>query len=248
MSRRTGQNGHIEKSGKWYVVRWWMDVPGQEKRTHPRARICPISGPGSLSASERKRRAREISAESGADTVEYFNEVVPQQKAGIVTFKEQSSHWLKRIRNRKRKPIAPSTIEEWERILTKRINPQIGDCPISDVNNTVLKKLVATMVKEGLSAKTIDNYVQVPKMVVASVTDKDGNKVYPRTWNHDFIDLPLVEKEKQNTPTFSAEVMTGLALWKSPPERMIFVLCGAAGLRIGEALGIEIDKHISPDF
>jgi hypothetical protein len=30
MSRRTGQSGHIEASGKWWVVRWWMDVPGQE--------------------------------------------------------------------------------------------------------------------------------------------------------------------------------------------------------------------------
>ena len=29
---------------------------------------------------------------------------------------------------------------------------------------------------------------------------------------------------------------------------MVFILCGATGLRIGEALGIEIDKHISPDF
>lgn len=29
---------------------------------------------------------------------------------------------------------------------------------------------------------------------------------------------------------------------------MIFVLCGAGGFRVGEALGIEIDKHISPDF
>src|ERR1039457_5288913 len=28
----------------------------------------------------------------------------------------------------------------------------------------------------------------------------------------------------------------------------VFILCGAAGLRIGEALGLEIDKHISPDF
>ena len=26
------------------------------------------------------------------------------------------------------------------------------------------------------------------------------------------------------------------------------VVCGAAGLRIGEVLGIEIDKHISPDY
>jgi hypothetical protein len=29
---------------------------------------------------------------------------------------------------------------------------------------------------------------------------------------------------------------------------MIFILCGAAGLRIGEALGIEINKHVPPDF
>ncbi len=29
---------------------------------------------------------------------------------------------------------------------------------------------------------------------------------------------------------------------------MLFILCGSAGLRIGEALGIEIDKHISSDF
>ena len=29
---------------------------------------------------------------------------------------------------------------------------------------------------------------------------------------------------------------------------MVFILCGAAGLRIGEALGLEIGKHISEDF
>jgi len=58
----------------------------------------------------------------------------------------------------------------------------------------------------------------------------------------------VVEKDKQNTPSFSAEVLTGLARWKKPRERLIFILCGAAGLRIGEVLGIEIDKHISPDF
>ena len=57
-----------------------------------------------------------------------------------------------------------------------------------------------------------------------------------------------VEEEKQNTPTFSSEVMTGLASWKKKREQMIFILCGAAGLRIGEALGIEINKHVSHDF
>src|SRR5260370_33294119 len=105
------------------------------------------------------------------------------------------------------------------------------------------------MSEAGLSPKTIsDNYVPVVKMVVASAIDEEGEEIRPRTWNNAFIDLPVVEKDKQNTPSFSMEVMSGLARWKKPRERMIFILCGAAGLRIGEVLGIEIDKHISPDF
>ncbi|MGD0414572.1 MAG: hypothetical protein ABSA80_04400 [Terriglobales bacterium] len=150
--------------------------------------MCPISGVGKLSAPERKRRAREIIAESGADTVEHFNKVVGQQKKDCVTFKQQSLIWLEHLRTRKRKPVEPGTIDEWERILNKDINPEIGDYPISNVNNGVLKKLVALMVDKGLSGKTIENYLQVPKMVVASVVDDDGNQVYPRKWNHEFMD------------------------------------------------------------
>lgn len=99
-----------------------------------------------------------------------------------------------------------------------------------------------------LSPKSIENYAQVVKMVVASAVDKEGEQIYPRKWNHEFVDMPLVEKTKQNTPCFSSDVMTGLAAWKFKRERLLFILCGAAGLRIGEALGLEIDKHISPDF
>jgi len=247
MSRRTGQNGHIESSGKWWVVRWWTDVPGQEERRHMRAKICPISGPGWLSKSERERRAREIIAESGADTVEHFNQVV-KQSCGV-PFREQANWWLNHIQRRKRKPLAPATLELWKGCLDNWINPNIGDLPLCEVNNSVLKTLVAKMSEGGLSPKTIsDNYVPVVKMVVASAVDEQGEEIYPRKWNNEFIDLPVVEKDKQNTPSFSAEVMTGLARWKKPRERMIFVLCGAAGLRIGEVLGIEIDKHVAPDF
>jgi Phage integrase family len=246
MSRRTGQNGHLERSGKWWVVRWWMDVAGQEERVHERARVCPITGPGSLTQSARERRAREIIAESGADTEEHFNKVVKQHNG--VTFREQAVVWIKRMKARKRKPLAVSTLENWEGCLRVWLNPQIGNLPLSEVNNSALKRLVAKMSKGGLSAKTIDNYAQVVKMVVASAVDKEGEEIYPRKWNHEFIDMPIVDKAKQNTPSFSSEVMSGLANWKEERERMVFILCGATGLRIGEALGLEIDKHISPDF
>ena len=176
MSRRTGQDGYIEASGKWWVVRWWMDVAGQEARKHMRAKICPISGPGHLSKSQRERRAREIIAESGADTLEHFDEVVRQAQG--VTFREQTKWWLDHVQRRKRKPIAPATLELWEGCLEKWINPNIGDLPLSEVNNSALKALVAKMSDSGLSPKTITgNYVPVVKMVVASAVDKQGEQI-----------------------------------------------------------------------
>src|ERR1700733_16186058 len=87
MSRRSGQNGCIQKDGNWYVVRFWKDVAGQEKRQRVRERICPISGPGKLSASERERKAKEVIAASGADSVEHFEKVV--QSLHGTTFREQ---------------------------------------------------------------------------------------------------------------------------------------------------------------
>jgi integrase len=221
-------------------------VPGQEERSHKRAKICPVSGKGCLSRSARTRRAREIIAESGGDTVEYFNKVVKQETA--TTFQKQAASWLELMRTRKRKPVAPSTIDDWERILRNWLNPNLGSLPLSEVNNAAVKGLVAVMSGAGLSPKTIDNYAGVVKMVVASAVDQEGEEIYPRKWNHQFIDMPIVERSKQNTPCFSREVMTGLAGWKKPRERMLFILCGALGLRIGEALGIEIDKHIASDF
>jgi integrase len=199
-----------------------------------------------LSKSERTRRAREIIAESGADTIEYFNKVV--QPEAVWTFSEQASCWLTSARTRQRKPVAPSTLEDWERILKNWLNPHLGALPLSEVNNGAMKKLVAVMFKAGLSAKTIETYTGVAKMVVGSAVNSEGEQLYPRKWNHEFIDLPIVEQSKQNTPSFSSEVMTGLASWEKPRERMLFILCGAAGLRIGEALGLELDKHISSDF
>jgi hypothetical protein len=127
-----------------------------------------------LSKSARERRAREIIAGSGADTEEHFNKVV-KQEIGI-TFREQAMLWIEQVKTRKRKPIALSTLELWDGCLRNWLNPQIGELPLSEINNAALKGLVATMSKGGLSPKTIDNYAQVVKMVVASAVDKEKER------------------------------------------------------------------------
>ncbi len=177
MSRRSGQvqTGCIQKDGNWYVVRYWQDVAGQGRRQRVREKICPLSGPGKLSASERQRKAKEIIAASGANSVEH------RQSAHSVTFQEQAVTWLNQIKNRKRKPLAPSTVENWEGHLEKWINPNIGDMPLESVNNLAMKNLVANMVaSEKLGPKSIVNYTQVVKMVVASAVSGEGEQLYPR--------------------------------------------------------------------
>jgi integrase len=246
MSRRSGQNGCIQKDGNWYVVRFWKDVEGQEKRQRVREKICPISGSGKLSASERERKAKEIIAASGADSVEHFEKVV--QSLHAITFREQATIWLNQVKNRKRKPIAPSTVENWESHLEKWINPNIGDMPLDAVNNLAMKELVAKMVASGeLGPKSIGNYTQVVKMVVASAVNEQGEPIYPRKWNHEFIDMPVVTKNEQKRPAHTGEVVTKIiAAAREEKYRTLLTLCAAGGLRLGEALGIDVN-NVSPD-
>jgi integrase len=247
MSRRTGQNGHLEPKGKYWVVRWWQDEPGQEKRIHRSAKVCPISGPGSLTKSNRVHRAREIIRSSGADTEELFNQVVRQTQA-CVTFGEQSETWYDTETTRIRKPVSTATKDWWRDILDNWLIPHLGDLPVSEVNHRTVKPLVRTMVEKELSPKTIQSYVGVIKSVVAAVVNEDGEEIYPRKWSSKLLDTPVVEESEQNKPAFTSDVMTGLAKYGHLMMRVLFILCGAAGLRIGEALGIDIAKHISSDF
>ena len=102
------------------------------------------------------------------------------------------------------------------------------------------------MVAAGLSPKTIVNYSQVVKLVVASAVNAEGNQLYPRKWNHDFIGIPLVQKEKQHRPTVTETELGEILTDVSERYRILFTLLAGTGLRIGEALGLK-GSDLSPD-
>ena len=246
LSRRTGQNGHIEASGRWFVVRFWKDVEGQEKRALVRERICPISGPGSMNRSERERRAKEIIAESQVDTAQYFNRVVKQQFG--VTFKEQSKFWLEQSQTRKRKPIRATTVPTIQAALDKWILPEIGHLPLYETAKyPAMKALVAKMNAGGLSAQTVNAYFRMAAAVIESAEDAEGNPLYPHKWDANKLDLPMVETSKQRRPSITAETMAEFARVKNPKYRMLLILAASTGCRIGELLGLEI-KDLLDDF
>jgi hypothetical protein len=114
------------------------------------------------------------------------------------------------VQKRKRKPIAPASVESWQGCLDVWILPNLGDVPVSSVGDLALKRLVEKMVEAGLSPKTVNTYSQVVKSVVASAVNEEGEQLFPRKWNHEFVDMPVVDKSKQNTPHFTSEVIAGI--------------------------------------
>ena len=240
MSRRRGQDGHIEKSGRWYVVRFWIDVSGQEKRAHRRERICPISGKGSLSASARERRAKDIIRESGADTQEYFDRMV-LSKAGI-TFRDQAKVWYEMMSSRKSKPVRPSTLLTWDGIVY-HINKSLGDSLLAALvdDQTPVRDFVQALHDNGKKPKTIRNYIQVVKSVVASAKDpKSRKRLFPIAWDDEYIDCPAVGE--QRTPSVVAQQMSLIVERAVGQYRVMFAVKAASGLRFGEILGLKIEN------
>jgi integrase len=226
-------------------VRFWTDVPGQEKRQHACERICPASGPGLLSATAQKRRAREIIAESGADTEEYFNKVVAGNK--VVTFRERAEWWLDWLQTRNNDPIPETSVSSIRSALDKWLIPNLGDLPLSDVGNGALKNLVCKM-KGQLSPKTQHTYVGFAKEIRKSLVDEEGEVVYPITWNNDFIAIPRINKRLQRRGKVSAQDVERLIESASKEwVWILYILAPATGMRIAELLAVEIEKHISPD-
>ena len=239
MSARS-QDGTLVEHGKWWRVRVRIDVPGVEARSHKSLKVALISD--RLTQAQLENKAREIIAAAGVNSEERFNQVVI---GGEVTFREQAKEYLRDAVSRNREPIRDTT--SIEGALRKWILPEIGDKPLSAVDSLTLKPLVRKMVKGGLSPRTCEKYVLYCKQIVASLQKPDGEPIYPRVWNPEVMDLPVVVYRQQKRP---AQKLDGINLLivnaKSDEQRYLFVLLASSGLRISEALALEA-KHFIND-
>jgi len=135
-----------------------VDTP--EGRKLVAERICPASGPGSLSAAQQRWKAQEIIMSKGINN----QKKIIEANLGT-TFRQQAEWFIEHARTTTRKPVAGSTIVNWQSCVDKWLNPRIGDSPLSQINNAVAKNLVSEMVAAKLSDKSISTYFGLVKMV-----------------------------------------------------------------------------------
>ncbi len=177
----------------------------------------------------------------GINSTQHFIE-----STNTMTFKRQAELWLKSLANRKRDPVEQTTIDNRRYALDKWLYPSLGEMYLADVNNLALKTLVDKMAA-SLSTASIRDYSNIVKAVVASALDENGEERFPRKWNEEFIDAPLVKHQRQ--PSTTCAGMSDILLFARGQYQVLYALLAGCGpLRAGEALGLEIDKHISEDF
>jgi len=169
---------------------------------------------------------------------DYLTKVVAQETG--TTLKARSIVWMANCKHRKRKPIKPVTLVNWQSYLDNHILTVLGSQPIVAVNNASMKQLVEVLVGKGLSPASIKNICLVVKLVKASAVDENGDELYPMKWNAEFIDAPIVDSRKQHTPSLTGGEVTEIVAAVEAEMKMLFVLAAATGLRAGELLGLEI--------
>jgi hypothetical protein len=248
LARRTYQAGSVFQKGRNKTQEWlpdvaaygrfWKDVPGSQRQRI----VIPLG----LCRTETiaKRKCWEYIEKLGIGSTQHFVE-----NTSSVTFKEQGELWLRSLAKRKRNPIEETSIESRRYALDKWIYPFLGEMYLKDVTNHALKQLVERMAtaEPPLAPATIRDYTKFVKSVVASAIDENGEPIFARKWNAAYIDAPTVKDQRQ--PSSNCAGVSDIVLFATGQYRMLYALLAGCGpLRVGEALGLEIDKHISSDF
>lgn len=156
---------------------------------------------------------------------------------GEVSFREQAKVYLQWAKTRDREPI--KDISSIEAALNKWILPEIGDLSLGAINNITIKPLVDKM-KKSLSARTVNTYVEYIQQVVASLKDGEtGEPIHRRKWDSTVMDLPVVNQRQQRRPSLKVQAVNKLVTEGKGKEQALYVLLGATGMRLSEALALK---------
>jgi integrase len=238
LARRTGQSGNVYQPahpGKWNSTapaygRFWVDIPGNPDRTRRTVSLGVCS-----TKTIARQRLRDYIQREGVNSKDAFH----QNTAPATTFAEQAEKWIAGLPTRRRKPVKPATIAGWRHSLDKWLLPLIGGVLLAEVGNATLKAVIEKMSDGGLAPKSVVNHTRVVKMVVASAVSAEGDQLYPRKWNHDFVGMPVVDQTKQDRPTVTRAEIEAFITGIIPRYKVLVALLAGTGLRIGEALGLK---------
>jgi integrase len=168
--------------------------------------------------------------------------IAPGTKQGKLTFRTLAEfalqEWKKVPVSKKRKPLAASTLEDRERIITKRLLPRFGDKEALKITPSQIKNwLEDVQDKEDLENPTVDKIRDVMNGVYQIAK---ANELIPRTEEAN----PLNNVHLDTISEYEALLVEPQEAWAiiclmKPFERLLTVLVAVTGLRVGEVLALR---------
>ena len=156
----------------------------------------------------------------------------------MITFSTQAGIYLGQLATRNRRPAKPATLRTYEMYIRNWIEPLIGEESLESFGNGAMKRFAGRLVADGLGPKSTAEIVNLVKQIVASAVTEEGDPLFPKIWNHKFLDLPSIGPQKQ--PTISDEQIK-LAMQDKFKVFWAFLL--GSGLRIGEAQAVRFGDN-----
>jgi len=160
-----------------------------------------------------------------------------------MTFREQAKNFMIQVEIRKRNPVRTNTLISYRSLLNHQILPFLGNLPLENVQNGTVRGFVQHLSESGKSPATILGIISLVKAIVKSAVDQNGNQLYPRTWNNDFMDLPQVTAVGQEAPVATPETVQQAISRAIGPYKALYALLAGSGLRIGEALALKLGDN-----
>jgi integrase len=156
--------------------------------------------------------------------------------------RELSECWLDRLKTRKRKPIKPASVAIFSSYVSNHVGPLIGGLEVEAFQNKQLREFAEALVAKNLAPKTVHEIVNTVQQIIKSAQDENGDALYVRNWNREFILENVPDVRDQRQPICTKEMIReALRLRRASTDkyRVIVALMLASGIRIGELLALR---------
>ena len=156
--------------------------------------------------------------------------------------KDLAATWLERLKTRKRKPIKPASLAIFSSYVLNHVNPLIGDLEAESFQTKQMKEFAEALVAKGLAPKTIHELVNTVQQIIKSAQDENGNCLYVRSWNREFILENVPDVRDQRQPICTKDMLKEALKMRhahTDKYRVIIALLAASGIRIGELLALR---------
>lgn len=174
----------------------------------------------------------------------FFPNGAPSAAPPQRTFRSQYLIWIDGLKNRVCDPVAPSTLANFVSC-AKTILSVIGPLtPLESFKNAAMRKFVLDVKRFDWSPATLAQHILIVKLIIASATDEEGEKLFPRVWDRRVINAPRVERSKQKAPVLSKDDVEKLIREAdTEQDKILYAFLAGSGLRISETQSVRVSGN-----